>query len=68
MLEIRAIEITDNAVGDAPMLSELFAQVPHEEPLHSVSAGVTCDTKACHGAIAGRQAAVITPIRRNAKP
>ena len=37
-LEIRAIEITDNAIGDAPMLPELLAQIPADEQLHSVSA------------------------------
>lgn len=67
-LEIRAIEITDNAIGDAPMLPELLAQIPPEEPLHSVSADGAYDTKACHEAIAGRQAAAIIPTRRNAKP
>lgn len=67
-LENRAIEITDNAIGDAPMLPELLAQIPPEEPLHSVSADGAYDTKACHEAIAGRQAAAITPTRRYAKP
>ena len=46
-LEIRAIEITDNAIGDAPMLPELLAQIPEDEPLHSVSADGAYDTKAC---------------------
>jgi hypothetical protein len=32
LLEIRAIEITDNAIGDAPMLPELLAQIPPDEP------------------------------------
>ena len=67
-LEIRAIEITDNAIGDAPMLPELLAQIPAHEPLHSVSADGAYDTKACHEAIAGRHAAAIIPTRRNAKP
>ena len=67
-LEIRAIEITDNAIGDAPMLPELLAQIPEDEPLHSVSADGAYDTKACHEAIASRQAAAIIPTRKNAKP
>jgi len=46
-LEIRAIEITDNAIGDAPMLPELLAQIPADEQLHSVSADGAYDTKAC---------------------
>ena len=66
-LEIRAIEITDNAIGDAPMLQELLAQLPEDEPLHSVSADGAYDTKACHEAIASRQAAAIIPTRKNAK-
>lgn len=32
-LEIRAVEVTSNAVGDAPMLPELLAQIPPEEAL-----------------------------------
>lgn len=67
-LEIRAIEVTDNAIGDAPMHRLLLAQIPEDEPLHSVSADGAYDTKACHEAIAGRQAAAIIPTRKNAKP
>jgi hypothetical protein len=37
-LEIRAIEVTDNSVGDSPMLPELLAQIPLDEALASVSA------------------------------
>ncbi|MPN33571.1 IS5 family transposase ISPa35 [bioreactor metagenome] len=32
-LEIRTIEITDNAIGDAPMLPELLARMPPDEPV-----------------------------------
>lgn len=67
-LEIRAIEITDNAIGDAPMLPELLAQIPADEQLHSVSVDGAYDTKACHEAIASRQAVAIIPTRKNAKP
>ena len=67
-LEIRAIEVTDNAIGDAPMHLLLLAQIPQDEPLHSVSADGAYDTKACHEAVAGRQAAAIIPTRKNAKP
>lgn len=67
-LEIRAIEVTDNAVGDAPMLPELLAQNPADEQLHSVSADGAYDTKACHEAIASRQAAAIIPHARTPGP
>ena len=49
-LEIRAIEVTDNAIGDAPMLPQLLAQIPEDELLHSVSADGAYDTNACHEA------------------
>ena len=67
-LEIGAIEVTGNGVGDAPMLPELLAQIPAEETLLSVSGDGAYDTKACHEAIAQRQAAAIIPTRKNAKP
>ena len=37
-VEIRAIEVTGNSVGDAPMLPELLVQPPSEERLVSVCA------------------------------
>lgn len=37
-LEIRAIEVTANSIGDAPMLSALLDQIPPEEPVESVGA------------------------------
>ena len=49
-LEIRAIEVTDNAIGDAPMLPQLLAQIPEDELLCSGSADGAYDTKACHEA------------------
>jgi hypothetical protein len=49
-LEIQAIEVADNAIGDAPMLRQLLAQIQEDELLCSVSADGACDTKACHEA------------------
>lgn len=37
-LQIRAIEVTDNSVGDAPMLPELLGQIPPDEPVGPASA------------------------------
>lgn len=65
-LEVRAIEVTDNGVGDAPMLPELLGQIPADEIIGSVSGDGAYDTKACHGAIAQRQAHAVIP-RKNAK-
>lgn len=67
-LEIRAIEVTGNGVGDAPMLPELLNQIPSDEPIASVSADGAYDTKACHTAIAARHAEAIIPVRKNGRP
>lgn len=66
-LEIRAIEITDNSVGDAPMLAELMGQIASEESIASVSGDGAYDTKGCHQAIAARGAMAIIPPRKNAR-
>ncbi len=66
-LEIRAIEVTDNSVGDAPMLPELLAQIADEQEIGSVYADGAYDTKACHEAIAQRNAQAIIPPRKNAR-
>ena len=67
-LEIRAVEVTSSNVGDAPMLPDLLAQIPAEEELATVTADGAYDTRACHDAIAVRDAAAIIPPRRNARP
>lgn len=66
-LEICAIEVTDNSVGDAPMLGELMGQIPSQEPITCVSADGAHDTKACHELIAQRGARALIPPRRNAR-
>ena len=66
-LDIRAIEVTDNATGDAPMLPELLSQIPADEPIASVGGDGAYDTKACHAAIARRNAQAIIPPRKNAR-
>jgi len=53
-LEIRAIEVTDNATGDAPMLPCLLGQIADDEAIASVSGDGAYDTKDCHEAIAQR--------------
>jgi hypothetical protein len=67
-LEIRAIEVTDNHVGDAPMLPELLGQIPAEEVVLSVSGDGAYDTQRCHEAIARRGAEAVIPTRKNAQP
>lgn len=67
-LEIRAIEVTDNSVGDAPMLPELLGQIPTEEEVLSVCGDGAYDTQKCHDAIAERGAEAVIPTRQNAQP
>mgnify|MGYP000019659437 CR=1 FL=1 len=37
-LEIRAVELTNNSIGDAPMLPDLLNQIPADQELGSVTA------------------------------
>jgi hypothetical protein len=67
-MEIRALEVTPNSVGDAPMLPALLGQIDPEEAVLSVSGDGAYDTKGCHEAIALRQAQAIIPVRKNARP
>ena len=66
-LEIRAIEVTTDAIGDAPMLPELLAQIPIDEPIASVSGDGAYDTQGCLEAIAKRGAQALIPPRKNAR-
>lgn len=66
-LEIRAIEVTSNNVGDAPVLPGLLSQIPGSVAIGSVTGDGAYDTKACHAAISARGAAAIIPTRKNAQ-
>lgn len=66
-LQIHAALVTDNGIGDAPVLPDLLAQIPLSERLTSVSGDGAYDTKACHKAIADRGAEAIIPPRKNAQ-
>jgi hypothetical protein len=67
-LDIRAIEVTTNAIGDAPALPGLLAQIPEDEQILSVGGDGVYDTRACHAAIAQRGADAVIPVRRNGRP
>lgn len=67
-LEIRAIEVTSNRVGDAQVLPDLLAQIPKDETISFVSGDGAYDTKDDHKAIAERGAEAIIPVRKNGKP
>lgn len=67
-LEIRAVEVTSNDMGDAPMLPELLSQIPPDQEIASVTADGAYDTGKCHDALAERGAHAVIPPRKNAKP
>lgn len=67
-LEIRAAEFTTSNVGDAPMLPDLFDQIPPDQEIASATADGAFDTRKCHDAIAARGAAAVILPRRNARP
>jgi hypothetical protein len=62
------MEVTDNSIGDAPILPGLLDQIAADERIASVSGDGAYDTKDCHEAIALREAHAIIPTRKNAKP
>jgi hypothetical protein len=67
-LDIRAIEVTTNAIGDAPILPALLAQIPMNERITTVGGDGAYDTKKCHAVIAKRHADAVIPVRRNGQP
>lgn len=64
-LEIRAIVVTSNSIGDAPILPALLAQV--STPIGTVSGDGAYDTMACHAAIAAVGTEAVIPIRKNGR-
>ncbi len=65
--DIRAIEVTSNAVGDGQTLPDLLAQIPEDETIVTVGGDGAYDTRGCHAAIDARGADPIIPVRRNGK-
>jgi transposase len=66
-LEIRAVEVTGNYIGDAPVLPDLLNQIPADEQIGSVTADGAYDTRKCHDAIADRGAHAVIPPRKNSE-
>ncbi len=63
-LEIRAIEVADNDVGDVSLLLALLEQIAKEASRLSVSVERAYYTKACHEAICQRGAQAFIPPRK----
>jgi 2-keto-3-deoxy-6-phosphogluconate aldolase len=66
-LKIRAVEVTSNTIGDAPVLPDLLNQIAQQEKSACVTADGACDTSACHDAIAARGALTVISPRKTAR-
>ncbi|PSK80291.1 DDE family transposase [Limimaricola soesokkakensis] len=66
--DIRAVEFTPSRDGDSPVLPDLLDQILDDEPIGTVTADGTYDTRRRHAAIIERQASAIIPIRKNGRP
>ena len=66
-LEIRAVEVTNSCIGDAPMLPDLLSEIPPDQLIGCVTADGAYHTRKCHDAIAARNASAVIPPRKNAK-
>ena len=67
-LDIRAIEVTTNAIGDAPVLPDLLAQIREDEQISHVGGDGAYDTRKRHAAIAARGAHAVIVVRYNGRP
>ena len=67
-LQIRAVQLTTNNVGDSQVLGELLDQIPKDEEIDSVYTDGAYDTKRCRQLVADRNAHAIIPPRKNGKP
>lgn len=65
-LEIQAVEVADNAIGNAPMLPHLLVHILKDELLRSIIVGGAYHTKACHKAFVCQHATAITLTHKNA--
>ncbi|KUM03065.1 IS5/IS1182 family transposase [Chromobacterium subtsugae] len=64
-LEIRAIEVSGNGVGDAPILPELLMQLPADKPIATATLDGAYDTQGCYAALLGRGIMPVTPPRKS---
>ena len=66
-LQIRAIVVTTNEVGDSPVASELLGQVPGHEKIVSFTGDGAYDTQDVHEACHQRGVVPIIPPRKGAR-
>ena len=53
--------------GDGPGLPKRLEPIPPEKPIGTVTADGAYDTRACHAAVAAREATAVIPTRRNGR-
>ena len=63
--DIRGVEFTFSQRGDSPVLPDLLAQIPADQPIGTVTADGAYDTRTCYAAIAERGGTAVIPIRKN---
>lgn len=66
-MQIRAMVVTTNEVGDSPVVPELLEQIPHEEPITSLTGDGAYDTQAVYEACHARAITPIIPPRKRAR-
>ncbi len=66
-LQIRAIVVTTNEVGDSPVAAELLAQIPSDETVASLTGDGAYDTQDVHEACHHLGAIPIIPPRKGAR-
>ena len=66
-LQIRAIVVSTNEVGDSPVAAELLSQIPNHEQVASFTGDGAYDTKDVHEACHHRGAMPIIPPRKGAR-
>lgn len=67
-LQIRAVQLTTNNVGDSQVLGDLLDQIPSDERIDSVYTDGTYDMKRCRQVITDQNVHAIIPPKKNAKP
>lgn len=66
-LQIRAIVVTTNEVGDSPVVPELLAQIPKDEAIESLTGDGAYDTETVYRACHDRQIMPVVPPRKRAR-
>jgi hypothetical protein len=66
--DVCAVEFTSSREGDSPVLPDLLAQLPPDQPIGTVTGDGAYDTRTCHTVIAERGGTAVIPIRKNGRP